>query len=119
MFSLLINFDGQLTRLSVNLALESSGSEMSAKTFGPYLHCSFLMVPRVLSDRVFFPSLFLMEPLGKPAFSSNLPTVLSLLTCRVMLLPPFSIIFIMLIHLSWKIFTILFSIASKARQSGK
>jgi hypothetical protein len=28
--------------------------------------------------------------LGKPAFSSNLPTVLSLLTCRGMFLPPFS-----------------------------
>jgi hypothetical protein len=53
------------------------------------------MVPSVLSDRVFFPSLFLMEPLGKPALSSNLPTVLSLLTCLVMFLPPF-LIFIML-----------------------
>jgi hypothetical protein len=47
------------------------------------------MVPSVLSERVFFPSLFLTEPLGKPALSSNLPTVLSLLTFRAMFLPPF------------------------------
>jgi hypothetical protein len=47
------------------------------------------MVPSVLSEREFFPSLFLMEPLGKPALSSSLATVLSLLTLRAMFFPPF------------------------------